>query len=99
MLLVPVMHLAKRRLASTGHSPTLTYTEDGALVWLSGGQSAEAGDGAVVPAKLKMDQLQLLWHYGIVGLGNPSGVVHKVFRGRNALMRHLEANAGGVGVC
>jgi len=96
MLFIPVVHLAKRRLASAGGGPSLQQDDDG-FIWVSSGTGIEDGDGSFVPDKLKMDQLQLLWHFGAVVHNNPNSIVYKVFRGRNTILRHIEANTGGVG--
>jgi len=96
LLLVPIVHLAKKRLATRGLSPALERTQQG-FVWLSSPDGGEEGLGIVEAAQVTMDQLQLLWHFGMVLPGNPKGVVHKVFRGRQSLLRHIEANRGGVG--
>jgi len=89
MRLVPVVHLAKRRLVTTDMQVGLRPTATG-LVWIKVG--GEEGTGVVSPAALKMDSLQLLWHYGRVELENPNNAVLKVFRGEKALERHAEAN-------
>ena len=97
LVLVPVVHLAKRRLAVRGLTPAFE-TDTHGLVWLSAGsEGVESGNGQIIRETIRMDQLQLLWHFGMVVPGNPSNIVHKVFRGRSSLLRHVEANRGGVG--